>query len=305
MHRLNHRQHARLRALISPRAGVVFIPLQYHERRRASLHAMQTDTNFRGSIPQIYDTHVVPIIFAPYAEEMASRVAAAAPGRVLEIAAGTGAVTRELAARLPETTTIVATDLNQPMLDHAASVGTKHPVTWRQADAMNLPFDAESFDAVVCQFAFMFFPDKPHAFAQAHRVLRPGGTLFFAVWDGIEDNELAEEVTNALTVLYPERPPRFLERTPHGYFDPERIARDIAAGGFTAKPRIETFVARSVAESAEIAALALVQGTPLRNELDESRLEEATAYAAEALARRFGPGPLDGKMQAKLIEVTR
>jgi len=265
-----------------------------------------SDTAFAGSIPEFYDTQMVPLIFEPYAEDMARRVAALKPRRVLETAAGTGVVTRALDRALPATSEIVATDLNQPMLDRAAVVGTSRPVRWQQADAMQLPFDAASFDAVVCQFGVMFFPDRPHALREARRMLRPGGTLLFNAWDRIEDNEFADVVTNALATLFPADPPRFMARTPHGYFKREQIAADVAAAGFADAPHIETITARSRAASADAVAVAYCQGTPLRGEIEArapSRLAEATAVAAAALAARFGKGPLDGKIQAHVVSV--
>ena len=150
--------------------------------------APATDSEFAGSIPQLYDRYLVPLIFEPYAMDLSRRVAVLQPARVLEIAAGTGVVTRHLARELPAGTAIVATDLNQPMLDQAAARGTARPVEWRQADALALPFEDESFDAVVCQFGVMFFPEKSKGFSEARRVLRPGGVFVFSVWDRIEDN---------------------------------------------------------------------------------------------------------------------
>ncbi len=264
------------------------------------------DTIFAGSIPELYDACLVPMIFEPYAIDLARRLAARHCRRVLEIAAGTGAVTRALATALPATVDIVATDLNQPMLDRAASVGTSRPVEWRQADAMALPFGDESFDAVVCQFGAMFFPDRPRAFAQARRVLVPGGVLLFNVWDRIEENEFAATVTDALAGLFPQDPPRFLARTPHGYWDREAIVLDLERAGFTASPRIETMAARSLAASSRMAAIAYCQGTPLRNEIearDAGRLAGATAACSDALARRFGTGAIDGKIQAHIVAV--
>src|SRR5512146_1561151 len=179
------------------------------------------DKDFTGSIPQLYETYLVPLIFEPYAAELASRLArqASTTTHVLEIAAGTGVLTRALSAALPEHAAIIATDLNQPMLEHAAALGTARPVDWRQADALHLPFDDATFDAVVCQFGVMFFPDKVRAFAEARRVLRVGGVFMFSVWDRIEENEFADVVTTALAAMFPEDPPRFLARTPHGYHD--------------------------------------------------------------------------------------
>ena len=137
---------------------------------------------------------------------MRERVAGSTPRAVLEMAAGTGVVTRALAPRCPPDARIVATDLNQPMLDHAASrQAARRPLDWRQADALALPFDDAAFDVVACQFGAMFFPDKAQAFAEARRVLRPGGRFLFNVWDRIEDNEFADVVTNALAGTVPAR----------------------------------------------------------------------------------------------------
>jgi SAM-dependent methyltransferase len=265
-----------------------------------------SDKGFVGSIPQIYERYLVPMIFESYASDIAKRAASTAPARVLEIAAGTGVATRALSLALPTHADIVATDLNQPMLDVAATAGTRRPVEWRQADALSLPFPDDAFDTVVCQFSVMFFPDKAKAFAEARRVLRPGGTFLFNVWDRIEENEFADVVTKAHAVVFPTDPPRFMARVPHGYHDIRAIERDLSAGGFTAAPRIETVAARSKAESSRIPAIAYCQGTPLRNEIearDASRLGEATDAAAEGIAQRFGRGAVDGKIQAHVIAI--
>src|SRR5882672_11692745 len=197
-----------------------------------------TDKVFTGSIPKLYETYLVPLIFEPYAADLVNRLASRSVTRVLEIAAGTGVVTRTLASVLPERVSIVATDLNRPMLDHASALGTRRPVEWRQADAMQLPFRDGTFDAVVCQFGVMFFPEKSKAFSEARRVLRSGGVFIFNVWDRIEENEFADTVTTALESLFPKDPPRFLARTPHGYHDRPTIEQDLANGGFNESPQI-------------------------------------------------------------------
>ena len=266
------------------------------------------DKVFAGSIPKVYETYLVPLIFEPYAAELVNRLNGRPLSRVLEVAAGTGVVTRAMAAALPESVSIVATDLNQAMLDQAKAVGTKRPVEWRQADAMQLPFPDAAFDAVVCQFGVMFFPDKPKAFAEARRVLKPGGVFIFDVWDRIAENEFPDIVTTALESIFPDDPPRFMVRTPHGHHDIATIERDLAGGGFTAKPRIETVAARSRAPSAQSVAIAFCQGTPLRSEIearDAARLGEATEVAAQAIARSFGSGAVEGKIQAHIITVER
>jgi ubiquinone/menaquinone biosynthesis C-methylase UbiE len=267
-----------------------------------------TDTAFSGAIPQLYETYLVPLIFAPYAADLASRLALRSVTRVLEIAAGTGVVTRALAATLAEHVPIVATDLNQPMLDYAAALGTSRPVDWRQADALRLPFHDAAFDAVVCQFGVMFFPNKAQAFLEARRVLSPGGVFLFSVWDRIVENEFADTVTAALASMFPEDPPSFLARTPHGYYDRHTIEHDLAQAGFTAPSHIVTLAARSRADSCRIPAIAYCQGTPLRNEIEArnpSRLGEAVSAAAEAIAQRFGAINVDSKIQAHIVTVER
>ena len=267
-----------------------------------------TDKVFAGSIPKFYDTYLVPLLFEPYAADLVNRLASRSLSRVLEVAAGTGVVTRALASVLPERVSIVATDLNQPMLDQASALGTTRPVEWRQADAMRLPFQDGTFDAVVCQFGVMFFPDKTQALSEARRVLRPGGVLVFNVWDRLEENEFADTVTAALASVFPEDPPRFLARTPHGYHERSRIEQDLVSSGFSAPLEIVTLAARSRAKSPRDPAIAFCQGTPLRNEIEAhgaSRLGEATDLAADAIGRRFGRGDVDGKMQAHVVTIER
>jgi len=265
-----------------------------------------TDTAFAGSIPEVYDACLVPMIFEPYAVDLVRRITAHRPLRVLEIAAGTGVVTRALAAALRDAH-IVATDLNPAMLERAARIGTGRPVEWRQADAMQLPFGDGTFDAVVCQFAAMFFPDKAAAYAEARRMLAPGGLFVFNVWDRIEANAFADCVTSTLAGLFPENPPRFLARVPHGYHDAGVIARDVARGGFANAPSIETVALRSRADAPRLPALAYCQGTPLRNEIEArgaDALAKATTACEDGLAARFGSGAIEAPIQAHVVAVT-
>jgi SAM-dependent methyltransferase len=266
------------------------------------------DKAFTGSIAEVYQTYFVPLIFAPYARDLAPRVAATSPRRVLEIAAGTGVVTRTLRTLLPASVEIVATDLNQAMLDVAAKTVNIGDVEWRQADAMALPFADASFDAVVCQFGVMFFPDRAKAYAETRRVLRPGGTFHFNVWDRLADNEFTDVVTAALATMFPADPPRFMARTPHGYHDVAAIARDLRAGGFDNAAKIETVAERSRAPTARQVAIALCTGSPLRTEIEArapGKLEDAVQACTAALESRYGPGPVDGKIQAHVVAVAR
>jgi ubiquinone/menaquinone biosynthesis C-methylase UbiE len=266
------------------------------------------DKLFAGSIPEIYDRFMVPLIFESYARDLAGRLANAEPQDVLETAAGTGVLTRAIVSRLGTQARIVATDLNQPMLDHAsASEHTKGRVTWRQADALALPFEDQSFDAVACQFGAMFFPDKVGGYKEARRVLKPGGRFFFNVWDKISENEFADVVTDALATAFPHDPPRFMARTPHGYHDVAKLREQLTAAGF-ASISIETRGDISKASSPRDPAIAYCQGTPLRNEIEARGppgLEAATQACAQALALRFGNGPVEGRIRAHVITAVR
>jgi SAM-dependent methyltransferase len=264
------------------------------------------DRLFAGAIPQLYERYLVPLIFDPYASDLAARIAPLEPMALLEIAAGTGVLTRYLSAALPATSAIVATDLNQAMLDEAMAHGTQRPLEWQQADAQALPFADAAFDAVVCQFGAMFFPDKVRAFGEARRVLRRGGLLLFNVWDAIGRNEFTHAVAEGVAEFFPLDPPRFLQRVPHGYHAIDAIAADLASAGFTRTPEFATLVKPTHAASPRIPAVGFCQATPLRNEIEaraKGRLAEATEAAMQEVALRFGPGPIEGQMQAIVVSV--
>lgn len=268
---------------------------------------MDTDRSFRGSIPALYDEHLGPLIFAPYANDLATRLAGLGHDRILETAAGTGVVTRALVTSLPENVSIVATDLNQGMLDHASSRLPSSRVTWRRVDAQHLPFPDAVFDAVVCQFGVMFFPDKKQTFSEAYRVLKPGGCFLFNVWDRIEENEFAEIVVKSVAALFPDNPPVFLARTPHGHHDTVALEAQLRAVGFSTVTT-ETIAWESRAPSALSVAIGYCQGTPMRNEIeahDPDRLWEATNVAAAAITSHFGPGPVNGKVRAYVMTAVR
>jgi len=262
------------------------------------------DTQFSGSIPKLYDTLMVPMIFEPYAAYMAELVAGWSPHAVLETAAGTGAVTRLLAPRLPPDARYAVTDLNQAMLDYA--IERQPPdsrLEWRQADALALPFEEASFDVVVCEFGAMFFPDRMAGYAEARRVLKPGGRFVLAVWDRLDANEFPAEVTRVLAEVFAQDPPRFLARMPHGYADAALIRQDLNGAGF-ADVQIDTRPETSRAPSAADAAFAFCQGSPLRGEIearDAAQLQAATDRVAAALAQKHGHGPITGRIQAHVI----
>ncbi|MDP1920509.1 MAG: methyltransferase domain-containing protein [Myxococcales bacterium] len=265
-----------------------------------------SDATFTGSIPAVYDRHLGPMFFEPYAEDLALRVASSSPRDVLETAAGSGIVTRALFAQLGERATIIASDINPAMLSVAAAASWARTVSWRQADAMALPFGDASFDLVACQFGVMFFPDKRRAFSEVRRVLKRGGRFVFSVWEQLELNEVAHVVAESVAASFPDNPPTLARRVAHGFFDEAIIRALLLEAGFDVVVS-EHVKRRSRAPSARDAAVGLCQGTPIRGEIDSrdaSRLDEVTATATQALVQRFGAGAIDGSMEAIVFEAT-
>lgn len=266
----------------------------------------EADNMFVGSVPAIYDRFLGPLLFEPYACDLALRVADLSPLRVLEIAAGTGIVTEQLVRALSKDAVITATDLNQAMLNVASAKFASPNVKLQQCDAMHLTFRDAEFDTVVCQFGIMFFPDKTLAYGEARRVLRPGGTFLFNVWDSLDTNELPKVVSEAVAAAFPGDPPDFFARTPHGYYDLDAIRDGLVAAGFR-DVTTEKVKLRSKAASSQDAATGFCQGTPLRNEIEKresSRLAIVTDGASAAVSARFGSGAIDVAMQAIVISAT-
>lgn len=260
---------------------------------------MTSDTSWVDSMPAVYDRALGPALFAPFAAYLAESVVTLAPRRVLELAAGTGIATAELVAALPGAE-VVATDLNPAMV--ACGAANVPGATWRPADAMALDDEADgSFDAVVCQFGVMFFPDKPAAFAEAARVLAPGGTLLAAVWDVVEDSPFPAALVSAITAALPVDPPDFVARIPHGYHDPDRIEADLRAGGLE-PVSVERVVLRGTAPSAAVLADGFCRGTPLRFALQErGDLAALTAAVSAEMTVRLGEGPVEGDLAAIVV----
>lgn len=263
---------------------------------------MGNDTVFAGAVPALYEAHLGPVLFAPFAAVLAARLPG---GDILETAAGTGMVTRAILAAHPAAR-VTATDLNQAMLDVAATL-LPPGVALRQADAQALPFGDAAFDAVACGFGIMFMPDRVRAYREARRVLRPGGRFVATLWDRIEANPLMHAVEEAVAAMFPQDPPRFLSRTPCGHADAARIRQELHEAGF-AEVSVETVAREAVAEGALGPAMGLCQGTPLRGEIEArgaGGLGPATAMATAALEARFGPGALRVPQQALLVSAAR
>lgn len=267
---------------------------------------MPTPTNaaFTGSIPKTYHQYLGPLIFEDYAKDLAARLQPKPNDRVLELACGTGIVTRKIAQALPTGATLAATDLNEAMLEVARTFVDPTPqVTFQKADACTLPFADRSFDAIACQYGVMFFPDKVESMREARRVLKTGGRYIFNVWDSLEHNPLPGTVTSTLAAMFPDNPPVFLAKTPYGWFDRAEIERVVRAGGFT-QVALETLEFPSIAPTAEDAARGFVEGTPNLVALQERGVTDfgpVRSAAARALAERFGDRPCRATMRAIVV----
>jgi ubiquinone/menaquinone biosynthesis C-methylase UbiE len=255
---------------------------------------------FVGSVPETYDRYMGPIFFEPYAEDLVTRLPMSPNMRVLELACGTGIVTRRLRDLLPSDARLLATDLNDPMIGEARlKFSPDEQVEWRQADATSLAFGDGMFDAVVCQFGVMFFPDKMAAFREAHRVLAPGGSLLFNLWGAIEENELSLVVHQALANIFPSDPPDFF-RIPFGFHDSAAISKMLTETGF-AGVQVTTVRKPGVSVSASDAAIALIQGTPVIGQIlgrSEANVPEIISVVVETIRQRFGDNPVRSTLTA-------
>jgi len=252
-------------------------------------------------MPEAYDRCLGPVVFGPFARDLAARIAGFSPGRVLELAAGTGLVTRELLRACPGVE-VVATDLNPAMVDYGARQAPA--ATWRQADAQALPFPDAGFDLIACQFGVMFLPDKPAAIAEARRVLLPGGRLVFNSWNTLDTHQFGATLMDGLRDAFPADPPTFLRDIPHGYADPARIISDIEAGGLTCDS-LDTITLTGTADIADV-ALGFCTGTPVRAEIEaRGDLTETTALVTAGMRARLGEGQVSGTMSAHVVVARR
>ena len=267
----------------------------------------EANATFTGSIPENYDRYLGPVLFEPYAEDLVSRLDISQDAAVLELACGTGIVTRRLLDRLGPHAKLLATDLNDSMLDYArAKFGAGDAVEWKQADATDLPFADQSFDAVVCQFGLMFFPDKERAVRETFRVLKPGGTFLFNVWDAIEQNDLPHIAHEVVSKFFADNPPDFYT-VPFSFHDRETIQLLLSAAGFD-DIQFTLLPLDAIAASATDATKGLIHGNPIITaikERDESKIPEIEAALASAIAARYGDAPVRARMQALICRAKR
>jgi len=255
---------------------------------------------FVGSIPENYDRYLGPCVFEPYALDIAERVNVREGGVVLEIACGTGIVTRHLRNKLPGSVSLVATDLNEAMLSYASrKFGPGEAIEWKQADAASLPFEDGSFDLVVCQFGLMFIPDKLTALREVIRVLTPNGSFIFSVWDSIDKNDLASVGNRAIAKFFERDPPTFYQ-VPFGMHD-QNLVRDLVLDAGFNDVKMYEVAKNGESPSSTDAAKGLIEGNPIIVEINQraiSDLQTVEAAVAKAIASECGDNPVRGKLRA-------
>ena len=262
---------------------------------------MKRDPNviFEGSIPENYDRYLGPVLFEPFARDIAARLKREQPKDVLELACGTGILTRHLRDSLAPEVRLTATDLNLGMLALAQTKFNAHEnLKWQEADAASLPFPDGSFDAVVCQFGLMFVPDKESAVRESYRVLRPGGVFLFNVWDSMERNPFGWIAHKTIASFFEHDPPNFYE-LPFGFYDADLIRGLLEGAGFTrAKASLVTLPCRS--PSAAEFAIGLIRGNPTSTAIQERGVEidDVIKAVREEIAQRCGAAPVESTMQA-------
>ncbi len=262
---------------------------------------------FIGSIPEYYDQYLGPLIFEAYARDLARRVKVPAGGTVLETAAGTGIATQRLRKGLPKDRRLIVTDLNESMLQVARQKFHSHSnIDFLSADATQLTFADASFDAVVCQFSLMFFPDKSSAIQEAARVLKPNGIFVFSLWDSYEHNDLIRTVNDTLINLFPKDPPSFFD-TPYGYYQLDEVKALLANAGFadieiSILPRISQY------ETPRQVALGYIRGTPVCLQIMERGglgIEEVVNLVERVIRDKYGQTSVHAKMQALVFKAFR
>jgi len=263
-------------------------------------------SQFAGSVPEYYERHLVPVIFEPYAQDLIQRIGRRPDGALLELACGTGVVTRSLLPRLGADARLTATDLNQAMVDEAKQRVPDDPrLTWRTADAQALPFGDAAFDLVYCQFGIMFLPDKVAGFREARRVLDPGAPLLFNVWDGFAENSFGRIAHETIASFFTRDPPPFY-LTPFGYHDTVKLGADLLAAGFT-DVAIEPVAKEAVSPSAHDFAIGLIRGNPVVAMIEERggvSPDVVIKAVADQLAQVGGAQPFRAPIQALVVRAT-
>jgi len=269
---------------------------------------MTTDnTAFTGqSVAEKYDRYLGPLLFEPFAKDLASRIKGKKYGDVLEIACGTGRVTRHLKDALDWESKLVATDLQADMIKVAADSLPNESINWQTADAQQLIFPDQSFDLVVCQFGLMFMPDKMKAVSEIFRVLKKGGRFLVSTWDKIENNGVIHIGNQIICSYFPENPPSFY-RVPFSLSQPDQIETLLVAAGFK-NVKAEAVEKQGVSPSAHEAAIGIVEGNPIYGHIvakDPKLVDKIRSAVEQKIAEHYGDRPLKSPLRAWVFQAVR
>lgn len=266
---------------------------------------MRDETTFAGNMPERYDRGMGPVVFEPYAQAVAERLPMTGAVRVLEVAAGTGRLTRHLLSGMPADGVLVATDLSPEMVAVGEQWISDPRLTWKVADAMELPFEDESFDLLVCQFGAMFFPDKGRAYREAWRVLKPGGKCILSVWGPREVNPWAREASIALQEFFERETTPFMG-LPFSYHNEDEIVQDLQGAGFETVA-LDWMTKPLLADHAVDFAEGMVTGTPISVSVAERgrSTEACIAAVADRFRRAFGDEPMRTTMSALIVKAQK
>ena len=265
------------------------------------------NTEFTGqSVAEKYDRYLGPLLFEPFAEDLVSRIKGKKLNDVLELACGTGRVTRHLKQALAANTKLVATDLQADMIKVAAESMPNETVNWQTADAQQLIFPDENFDLVVCQFGLMFMPDKMKAVSEAFRVLKKGGKILFNTWDKIENNGVIYLGNQIICSYFPENPPSFY-RVPFSLSQPDQIETLLVAAGFK-NVKVHAVEKEGVSPSAKEAAIGIVEGNPIYGHIiakDPKLVDVIRTAVEQKISEAYGDRPLKSPLKAWVFEAAK
>lgn len=249
----------------------------------------ETNISFSGNIPENYDKYLGPFLFEPYAQDFVKKISNPEAKNILEIACGTGRVTKHLRKLFPYTVKIIATDINPEMLKVAKKNIEDNSVQFKIADAQELPFADNTFDLIVCQFGYMFVPDKPKAFAEAYRVLKKGGCLLFNTWDSIENNAVINTVNKIIANFLSDAPPKFFQ-VPFSMNNKDELLQLVQGAKFT-KINISKVKKEAISHSALEVVKGLITGNPVYNEIiqkDPSAPKMLIEKAEKEVVKTYG-----------------